>query len=146
MLDRFLKNIELWLSFAGLLVVWAAAAVVSPDGTDVWRIAALAALGVSVLHGAIFWTVRRRQRVVRERAIEEIREMMADRVKNQLAVIGLYLPMAQDREAFAMAVDGINDSITQVTHIVDGLSNESLTSWKGHYREAVANATSLVPA
>lgn len=53
---------------------------------------AVTALGISVLHGLIFWVVRRRQRRVRQEAIVEIREMLADVVKNQLAAIGMSLP------------------------------------------------------
>ena len=68
---HFVDNIELYLSAAGLVVVWAVAAV----------------LGVSVLHGAIFWVVRRRQRRIRAQSVHEIREMLTDQVKNQLAVM-----------------------------------------------------------
>jgi len=51
--------------------------------------------------------------------------------------------MTQDREAYAFAVEGINTSVDSISSMVDSLSQESLKSWKSHYREAVANATGL---
>lgn len=80
MLASLIRNLELWLSTVGLLVVWAGASLFG-SADNVWHLAALLALGVSVVHGGIFWLVRRRQRTVRLQAIAEIREMMADRVK-----------------------------------------------------------------
>ena len=142
-LQRFLNNVELWLSSAGVVVVYLASSLFAPEGANVWRIAAGTALAVSVIHGVIFWVVRKRQRAMRERALAEIREMLADRVKNQLAVIAMSLPMTQDREAYAFAVEGINTSVDSISSMVDSLSQESLKSWKRHYREAVANATDL---
>lgn len=143
MLQRFLNNIELWLSSAGVVVVYLASSLFAPEGADVWRIAAGTALAVSVIHGVIFWVVRKRPRAMRERAIAEIREMLADRVKNQLAVIAMSLPMTQDREAYAFAVEGIGASVDSISSMVGSLSQKSLKSWKRHYREAVANATDL---
>lgn len=142
---RFLENIELWLSGAGLLVVWAAAVLVAPGNADVWQVAAVTALAVSVLHGFIFWAVRRRQRRLRNEAIHEIREMLADTVKNQLAVIGLWLQTGDPDSDFEVQLEGINDSIDKISSMVDGLSEESLRSWKLRY-EAEEERGAQVPA
>jgi len=42
---HFLRNIELWLSGAGLLVVWGAYLLVSPESGDVWKVAAIESTG-----------------------------------------------------------------------------------------------------
>jgi hypothetical protein len=139
---NFVENIELWLSGAGLLVVWIASVILAPGSDDVWKVAAVTALGVSVLHGALFWVVRRRQRRIRRASIYEIREMLTDGVLNELAVIQMFLPQDRGDEA-DMAVEGIKDSVTNISTLVDGLSEESLTEWKAEYREAVANATDI---
>lgn len=89
--------------------------------------------------------VRRRQRAVRLRTIDELREMMADRVKNQLAVIAMYLPMTQDREMLEMTLGGIHESIDEITRAVDSLNDESLSSWKTHYRGAIASTSAPLP-
>jgi hypothetical protein len=140
-MKRFLNNIELWFSGAGLLVVWIAAVIVAPGNANVWQIAAVTALVVSVLHGMIFWVVRGRQRRLRARSINEIREMLADVVKNDLAVIQMVLP-----EEKSFEVEMIKERIEAIGAQVDHLSEEALTTWKQHYREAVVNATDLQPA
>ncbi|MDT7855844.1 hypothetical protein RQM47_04240 [Rubrivirga sp. S365] len=127
-MKHFVDHIELYLSAAGLVVVWAAAALLGPAGVDVWQIAAVTALGVSVVHGVLFWVVRRRQRLVRARSVHEIREMLADQVKNQLAVMRMWLP-----EGEQAAVDAINESIDEVAEMVDGLSEERLRAWQSTY-------------
>lgn len=141
-MKNFIENIELWLSGAGLLVVWIASVILAPGSDDVWKVAAVTALGVSVLHGALFWVVRRRQRRIRRGSIYEIREMLTDGVLNELAVIQMFLPQDRGGEA-DMAVEGIKDSVKNISTLVDGLSEESLTEWKAEYREAVANATDI---
>lgn len=136
MAKHFINNIELWLSAAGLLVVWAAAAFLGPRGVGVWEIAAVTALGVSILHGAIFWVVRRRQRMIRAKSIHDIREMLGDQVKNQLAVMRMWVPEGADRTAFEAHFDGIQESIDEIDTMMDGLSEEKLKAWKTTYRNA----------
>ena len=143
MLNRFLRNIELWLSAAGLLVVWVASIIVSPGDANVWKVAALTALVVSLLHGLIFWIVRHRQRQVRRQAINEIKEMLADVVKNQLAVIGMWLQLGETRPEFEAQLAGISESIGNISEMVDSLSEESLHSWMVKYSQAVEGATEL---
>ena len=138
---HFLRNIELWLSAAGLLVVWVAYLIVSPSGGDVWKVAAITALVVSVLHGMIFWVVRSRQRRLRAEAIHEIREMLADVVKNQLAVIGMWLP--EDREEYGMQIEGIQESMGRIEELVDSMSEEALADWQDKYAEAIESTGAM---
>lgn len=140
MLASLLRNIELWLSTAGLLVVWAGATLLS-DPDSMGHVASLLALAMNVVHGVIFWLVRRRQRTVRNEAIHEIREMVADRVKNQLAVMQMYLPASSENDELALAIGGVREGVAEITAAIDTLSNESLTSWKARYATAIANGT-----
>lgn len=146
MLRTFIDNIELWLSGAGLLVVWVASVIIAPGGADIWQVAAITALVVSVLHGLIFWGVRRRQRRVRREAIADIREMLSDRVKNQLAVVQMGLQSSEADSEVQMQLEMIGESVDNIAELVDGLSEDSLRSWKVHYDEAVRNTTDLAPA
>lgn len=136
MARHFVDNIELWLSGAGLLVVWAAAALLGPTGVGVWEIAAVTALGVSVLHGVIFWVVRRRQRLIRAKSVHDIREMLSDQVTNQLAIMRMWMPEGADREAFEVQFEGISESIGEIDQMVNGLSEEKLKAWKSTYENA----------
>ena len=137
----FLKDIELYLSGAGLLVIWAVPALFGQS--DVWKVAAFTAVGVGVIHGLIFWFVRRRQRKQRMATILEIREMLSDVVKNQLAVIQASLPEERRREKYDIFFEGIEESIAEIAERVDSLSEESIEEWKADYEVAVANATNI---
>lgn len=134
-MKHLVDNIELYLSAAGLAVVWIVAAVLGPTGVSVWQVAAVTALGVSVLHGAIFWVVRRRQRQIRAQSVHEIREMLTDQVKNQLAVMRMWMPERTAPELEAH-LKGIAESIDEVDRMVDGLSEEKLRAWKATYSNA----------
>ena len=135
MRKHFIDNIELYLSAAGVLVVWLSSALIRPTTGDVWAVAAITALVVSVLHGGIFWVVRRRQRLIREGSIHEIREMLRDRVLNQLAVAKMWLP-DEGRDEYEVHFAGIEEAIDEIDKQVDGLSEEALRAWKLDYKNA----------
>jgi len=80
------------------------------------QLAAVTALGVSVVHSVLVWAVRRQQRRVRAEAVHEIREMLTDEVKNQLA--------------------DVSRSVDAVGERMDGLTEEKLTAWKWTYANA----------
>lgn len=130
---HFLDHIELWLSAAGLVVV-AAVTLALPD-VEPWKVAAVTALGISVVHGVLFWVVRRRQRLVRAEAVHEIREMLTDEVKNQLAVIGASLPSGALSE-YAEQLRDVSASVDAISEMMDGLTEEKLSAWKRTYSNA----------
>ena len=120
--------------------------MIAPGSVAAWKETAFTALIVSVLHGMIFWIVRRRQRHIRAQSVQEIKEVLADPVKNQLAVIGMWLPRGSDWHLYDIHLEGINESIDAIETMVDELSEETIHAWNAKYREAVANATDLGPA
>jgi uncharacterized protein HemX len=126
----FLDNIELILSFAGLLVILFVPWLFFPNPDVLWSAAAITAIVVGILHGVIFWFIRRRQRHVREQAIEEIKLMMQDIVNNQLFVIS-----ANAAKLDAERVHRVQDSISKVSELVNTLSEESLSDWKTSHAE-----------
>lgn len=132
----FLDNLELYLTVAGLLVVWATAAALGTTGFDGWTVAAITALAVSVLHGAIFWVVRRRQRMIRAAMVHDIREMLADQVLNQLSVMKMWMPDGDEKAAFEYHFAEISDSIDSVATMVDELSEERVRMWQKTYANA----------
>ncbi|HYE58433.1 MAG TPA: hypothetical protein VD948_07990 [Rhodothermales bacterium] len=145
MSSPLLRYAPAWLIGLGILLTWGAALLVTPSGANVWQVGLVAAVGVGVPSSCLAWIFRGQQRLAREAAIDEVREMMADGIKNQLAVIGMCAPLAGDHEASQMALDGINTSIGQINTMVDSLSNESLVVWKTRYRHALQNGR-LAPA
>jgi uncharacterized membrane protein SirB2 len=105
MLDRlpssFVNHIELWLSGVGLLLIFGVAFFMGSSGAAFWRLIAIIAVGIGVVHGLIFWAVRRRQRRVRRQSIREIRQMLSDVLKNKLATINMYLPEEEIRNSWS---------------------------------------------
>jgi len=141
----FLDHIELWLSVVGLIVAIALPHVFGAEGMSFWRATAAVAIVVGLIHGFIFWTIRYRQRQARHESIREIREMLADVVKNQLTAIDMYLP-SENQTIVRQELDGIRASIECITQEVDTLSEETIHRWKRKYDGAIRRTTTLTPA
>lgn len=139
----FSNNLELIFSAAGLLVIWLVPALFAGDANNAWAIAAVTAVLVGTLHGGIFWVVRQRQRQARHQAILEIHEMLEDRVKNQLAVLTMWLPSGEGAEKFAFELEEVRGSVDQIVEMIDALDERSLSAWKGRYREALQNVVGM---
>ena len=137
----FIDNIELWLSFAGLLVIFDLPRLVGVGDSDTWKVSAEVAIAVGVLHGCLFWIVRRRQRAIRRQVIEELRTMLRDRVNNQLAVITMALSEVDD-PALAESMTDLQGAVARMSELVGSLSDESLRAWQERYAEVVARAKS----
>jgi ABC-type Co2+ transport system permease subunit len=130
-----LRYLELTFTVAGLAVIFAAALLFARQGASYWRVAAITATIVGVIHGVLFWIVRRRQRAVRRAVIAEVQAMLKDMIDNQLAVI---LAMSELREARVeetrRASDYISRSVSAISAALQHLSDESLHSWLVKYR------------
>lgn len=151
MLDRlprgFINHIELWLSAVALVLIFGIPALAGPEGLAFWRLTAVIAIAVGSVHGVIFWVVRRRQRQIRRRSIQEIQTMLADVVKNRLAAIEMTLPQNEDPEMVRQEVEAVREGIREIATHVDNLSVESLKDWEARYegvlertREGAANS------
>ncbi|MBL0937863.1 MAG: hypothetical protein IBJ03_03150 [Gemmatimonadaceae bacterium] len=135
-MKSFFDNIELWLSGAGVAVILLVPRLGLSEQHSYWSVMAVTALIVGVLHGVIFWLVRRRQRRVRDEALREIKSMLMDRVNNKLNVISMHVEM-QDVAASRETMDGVQSAVRDVTNLLDSLSEESLTSWKQRYAQVL---------
>jgi hypothetical protein len=124
-LRGFLNHIELWLSAAGVAVILLVGTLFG--GSDAWKVTAITAIAVGVLHGCIFWGVRRRQRRVREQTLAEAHAMLRDGVQKQVAAL---LTMdARATEDQRKRLDGVFDSLILLYHLLDSLSSERLRAW-----------------
>jgi dipeptide/tripeptide permease len=82
-----LRYLELILSAAGIVVIFVVFLLFFHAQTTRWA-AAIAASAVGVIHGLIFYFVRR-QRQVRQTTINEMRLVVEDIVRNQMTVVSL---------------------------------------------------------
>lgn len=132
---HLLDNVELWLSGAGLLVILlvpSLAAGGAPHSTTYWAVMAVTALIVGVLHGMIFWLIRRRQRRLRAEAIAELRVMLRDRINNELTTLLSHLDDANAGDLHL--VERIRGSTQSIADLLSALSEESLTDWRTRYQ------------
>lgn len=130
---RFIiDNIELWLSGAGVVVILVVPRLLFAHQDRYWTAMAITALIVGVLHGGIFWFIRRRQRQVRGQAIRELQGMLKDRVNNQLNMILMHVELESGTDSRA-SIEGVQKAVNDVSQLLNSLSEESLRSWQSRY-------------
>jgi hypothetical protein len=128
---NFVDNLEIYLTFAGLAVIFAMPALFGGLG-DYWQVLGVTAIAVGVVHGLLFWVVRRRQRQVRRELIVATREMLADRIRNQLQV--LLVAATENRDETNRArVQAAMEASHEIVRTLDQLSLDSLQRWEKHY-------------
>jgi hypothetical protein len=128
---HFLDNIEMYLTAAGVIICFAVPIIFHVH--DFWRVLGITAVGISVLHGVLFWIVRRRQRQLRRELIDAMRPMLSDRIKNLLTVV----LMAATERSEAMDTSRVAAAITaadEITSTLDQLSLDSLHRWHRAYQ------------
>jgi len=144
-MKQILRHLEIYLSLAGLAVIFGVTFLLRPFGYDSWTVAAITASSVGVLHGMIFWLVRRRQHAVRLETIREIQHMLKDMINNQLTVIQTMSHMHHaDPVETAKLSNLVNRSVGKISMALQDLSNESLQQWKKRYgllQERVTDST-----
>jgi hypothetical protein len=126
-LRGFLNHIELWLSAAGVAVILLVGGLLGGSGGGQWKATAYTAIAVGVLHGLIFWTVRSRQRRVREKTLLDAHAMLRDGIQKQVAALLTMDATASDEQR--RRLDGVFDSLVLLDHLLDSLSSERLRAW-----------------
>jgi hypothetical protein len=130
-----LKNLELILTLAGVVVIATAAAIGFALHGQVATITATTATAVGIVHGLLFWLVRRHQRLAREAALADVQHMLRDIINNQLAVIRLSadLQATGTGSRTAFHVESLQRSIEIIKQTLSELSEESLDRWRKRY-------------
>ncbi|WP_263411064.1 hypothetical protein [Terriglobus tenax] len=68
-MTAFFRNIEMVLNLMSLPVIVLVHLFLSPHFSNPWKMTAVAAMAVALLHGSLGWLVRRRQRSVRDQIL-----------------------------------------------------------------------------
>lgn len=128
------ENLELVLTCAGMLVIFGVSILLGMSNPEYWPLLAVTAATVGVLHGFIFWIVRRRQREVRSKTLAEAQQMLRDVINNQLAVIQMTHEASRaDNVAITNANQRITQSIGLISEALKNISEESLQRWRTQY-------------
>ncbi|MDT7946266.1 MAG: hypothetical protein RRA39_08160 [Cyanobacteriota bacterium PSP.bin.10] len=143
----FLNNIELILTAVGIGVILLSGFVASRSAFSLETATAVSATLVGVVHGILFWLLRRRQRWVRQEAIRQIREMLEDLGKNRLQTIKMSLYMVQARqpeqeERTRQSFDRVYQILAEMSTLIDHISEESLAGWRHRYRQTLQRVES----
>ncbi|MEN9240066.1 MAG: hypothetical protein Q6J68_04850 [Thermostichales cyanobacterium SZTDM-1c_bins_54] len=137
----FLTNIELILTAVGLGVILLVGIISSYYGIPFWVATAIGATAVGIVHGVLFWLLRRQQRRVRQQAIREIREMLEDLMQNRLQTIRMSLSMVQlqhpGQQDIKEKFDNVYKTLKEISSIVGHISEESLISWQHRYLQTL---------
>lgn len=128
----FLDNLELWLTGAGLAVIVAVPSAIGTMPASYWHVIAITAVLVGIVHGLLFWLVRRRQRLVRRATLFAARGMLRDVVNNRLQVLLLGLETATPG-LDALALRDARAGVEHVSALLGTLSEESLRRWEERY-------------
>jgi hypothetical protein len=143
----FLNNIELVLTAVGIGVILLSGFVASRSAFSLETATAVSATLVGVIHGILFWLLRRRQRWVRQEAIGQIREMLEDLGKNRLQTIKMSLYMVQihqpeQEERTRKSFDRVYQILAEMSTLIDHISEESLADWRHRYRQTLQRVES----
>jgi hypothetical protein len=145
-MQKIIQNLELVLTAAGLLVIFGVHFICEKTSGGSWMIAAATAIAVGVIHGLIFWLVRRRQRHMRSLALAEAKRMLKDIVNNQLCVIQFSADLQHRDAAFVKDAHArITASVAHINAALNEISVESLDLWKKKYSSFAAETSSLNP-
>ena len=133
-MNFILRYLEIVFTVVGIGVIFGVTALFSARGASIWQVAAITAVMVGVIHGLLFWVVRRRQHQVRLMTIVELQGMLKDIINNQLTVIRTMNDLRDVRPGEAQrAFDYTARSVTTISDALQHLSEESLRSWKAKY-------------
>lgn len=130
---QLLRHLELYLTAAGLLVVVLVPQLFAAE-SQILAAAVTAAL-VGVVHGGIFWAVRRRQRLMRELLIADVQGMLKDRINNRLQAMLLHAGSAEHglNASDRAPLQDVADAAKEISALLDVLSLESLSRWQTRY-------------
>ncbi len=130
----FIRNIELFLSGAGIVVILVVPLFMEIQLLSIWQIAAITAILVGLIHGFILWAIRRKQRKVRNEALNDVRIMLNDVINNNLSIISLTSRLyGGESEKAKAATEEIAQAIESISTALDTISEESIRTWKAKY-------------
>jgi hypothetical protein len=134
--DHVLRRFELYAATMTISFLGFAAGLVWADaGASLTFVTAVVGMGAIQL--SIQWAVRERERRLRSQAVVEIREMLRDRVLNQLAVMRVRAAVEGQGPGLNDVLNDINDAVDQVHRMIDDLSEAELDTWRLTYANAV---------
>jgi hypothetical protein len=130
MQKTLIRHVELLASISALLTTLIAPNLLRLLGLD-WTATWLITLALNVLIlGRMLVVVYERRLVVRRRTINQVRQMLHDRIRNHLATVWLNVQIsAPDQKRLTR----IRDSVEAIEQELNTLSEDTLARWQVNY-------------
>lgn len=136
--SHLLRRFELYLAGTTTVFLLVVVAMILNHAPAIYT-GPVAFIGMLSLQIAIQWADRERQRRLRARAIHDIREMLQDRILNQLTSIKVWIAMTFGAGPLVGMFEDVDASIDEVANMVAELSEEQLDTWRLHYANSDAH-------
>lgn len=121
------------LAGIGILPVCLAAFVPHYHPESFWYVTGVALMLVVFLGRVSLRVMQESKARERRQALYEVREMLSDRVRNQLSIVSLSLPSSSDASLNEFELADARACIDAVNRMVDELDADALDAWKERY-------------
>ena len=136
--SHLLRRFEIYLA-TGTAIFLIVVVSMFLSGVSLVYTGPVAFVGMLSLQITIQWADRERQRRLRAKAIHDIREMLQDRILNQLTSIKVWIAMTSQPDALNGLFEDVDASIDEVAGMVSDLSEEQLDTWQLRYANSDAH-------
>lgn len=117
------------------LIIIGVPLLLDPHSDQLWQSTLISSLLVVFLYFIFLAQVKKRERSIREQAIQDIRRMLRDVVNNKLSVIMINASLTQTvSEDDARKVQSVLDTVQKISDDLENLSIDSVDLWRKKYR------------
>ncbi len=116
------------------LIIIGVPLLLDPHSDQLWQSTLISSLLVVFLYFIFLAQVKKRERSIREQAIQDIRRMLRDVVNNKLSVIMINASLTQTvSEDDARKVQSVLDTVQKISDDLENLSIDSVDLWRKKY-------------
>ena len=117
------------------LIIIGVPLLLDPHSDQLWQSTLISSLLVVLLYFVFLAQMKKRERSIREQAIQDIRRMLRDVVNNKLSVIMINASLTQTiSEDDARKVQSVLETVQKISDDLENLSIDSVDRWRKKYR------------
>lgn len=117
------------------LIIISVPLLLDPHSDSLWQSTLISSLLVVLLYFVFLAQIKKRERSIREQAIQDIRRMLRDVVNNKLSVIMINASLTQTiSEDDARKIQSVLETVQKISDDLENLSIDSVDLWRKKYR------------
>lgn len=117
------------------LIIISVPLLLDPHADQLWQSTLISSLLVVLLYFVFLAQIKKRERSIREQAIQDIRRMLRDVVNNKLSVIMINASLTQTiSEDDARKIQSVLETVQKISDDLENLSIDSVDLWRKKYR------------